>query len=129
TTATSALQSFAQRHQLTMNTLVQGAWALVLSRHSGAEDVVFGTVVSGRPAELRGVETMVGSFINTLPVRVRVAPEAPLLSWLSDLQTQQAAARQYEQTPLVQVKNWSDAPRALPLFESLLTFENRPVDL
>jgi non-ribosomal peptide synthase protein (TIGR01720 family)/FkbM family methyltransferase len=127
--AMSALQAFARGQQLTMNTLVQGAWALVLSRHSSTEDVVFGTVVAGRPATLPGVETIIGPFINTLPVRVRVAPDAPLLAWLRALQTQQAAARQYEHTPLVQVKSWSSVPRTLPLFESLLTFENRPVDL
>jgi amino acid adenylation domain-containing protein/non-ribosomal peptide synthase protein (TIGR01720 family)/FkbM family methyltransferase len=129
TEKTDALRAFARRHHLTMNTLVQGAWALVLSRHSGEEDVLFGTVVSGRPVELPGVETIVGPFINTLPVRVRVTPEAALLPWLRELQARQVEARQHEHSPLTQIQGWSEVPRGLPLFESLLTFENRPVGL
>jgi condensation domain-containing protein len=71
--ATAELQQLARTHQVTLNTVVQGAWALLLSRYSGSEDVVFGTTVSGRPANLAGVEEMVGMFINTLPVRVQPA--------------------------------------------------------
>ncbi|KPC63683.1 hypothetical protein ADL35_47605, partial [Streptomyces sp. NRRL WC-3753] len=68
---TEALTAFARRHGLTLNTVVQGAWAVLLSRLTGRDDVVFGSTVSGRPPEVPGVETMVGLFINTLPVRVR----------------------------------------------------------
>ena len=68
--ATSSLRSLARQHRLTLNTLVRGAWALLLSRYSGEDDIVFGATVSGRPAELTGVQEMVGLFINTLPVRV-----------------------------------------------------------
>ena len=75
---TDALRQFARRNQLTLNTIVQGAWALLLSRYSGEDDVVFGATVSGRPAELPGIESMVGLFINTLPVRVSVPPDAAL---------------------------------------------------
>ena len=75
---TRSLKELAGRHQLTLNTIVQGAWALLLSRYSGSSDVMFGCVVSGRPADIAGVEAMVGLFINTLPVRVRVPPQAPL---------------------------------------------------
>ncbi len=123
---TNALQAFARQHQLTFYTLVQGAWALVLGQHSKTHDVVFGTVISGRPADLPGVETIVGPFINTMPVRVKIPLQASLLDWLKELQTQQVEARQHEHSPLVQVKGWSEVPRGLPLFESLLTFENRP---
>jgi amino acid adenylation domain-containing protein len=125
--ATSALQSFARKHQLTMNTLVQGAWALLLSRYSGEESVVFGATVSGRPAELPGAETMIGLFINTLPVRVHAPPEAPLTAWLKELQAQQFEMRQYEYSSLVQIQGWSDVPRNQPLFESILVFENYPI--
>ncbi len=125
---TAALQSLARRSQLTLNTLVQGAWALLLSRYSGEEDVTFGAVVSGRPAELPGVEKIVGLFINTLPVRVKVEPGAQLLSWLRELQEQQVEMRRFEYSPLVQVQGWSGAPRDLPLFESLFAFENYPVE-
>jgi amino acid adenylation domain-containing protein len=126
--ATAALQSLARQHQLTMNTLVQGAWAMLLSRYSGQEDVVFGATVSGRPADLAGIESMVGLFINTLPIRVQASPEAFLQDWLKQLQAQLVELRQYEYSSLVQVQGWSDVPRGLPLFESIVVFENYPVD-
>lgn len=124
---TSALQALAQQHQLTVNTFIQGAWALLLSRYNGENDIVFGTTTSGRPADLAGAESMIGVFINTLPVRVRVKPDAPLLPWLKQLQNLQIESRQYEYSPLVQIHGWSDVPRGVPLFETLLIFENYPV--
>src|SRR5207253_9356812 len=87
--ATSALQAFARRHHLTLNTLLQGAWALLLNRYCGARDVVFGTAVSGRPLTMPGAQTMVGIFINTLPVRVQVPFDGSLSSWLQELQDKQ----------------------------------------
>jgi alpha-ketoglutarate-dependent taurine dioxygenase len=126
---TVALQFLTQRHQLTMNTLVQGAWGVLLSCYSGQKDVVFGATVSGRPAELAGVETIFGIFINTLPVRVRITAQASLLPWLKELQARQVDMRQYEYSPLAQVQGWSEAPRGRPLFESILVFENYPVNV
>ncbi|MGH7794619.1 MAG: condensation domain-containing protein, partial [Candidatus Binatia bacterium] len=125
---TAALQSLAMQHRLTMNTLVQGAWALLLSRYSREEDVIFGATVSGRPADLSGVESMVGIFINTLPLRVQIAPDEMLLPWLKRLQGRMVELRQYEHSPLIQVQGWSEAPRGMPLFESILVFENIPID-
>lgn len=125
---TAALQALARQRRVTLNTTVQAAWALILSRYSGHLDVMFGATVSGRPPELRGVEAMVGLFINTLPVRVRLAPDARLADWLESLQEQQSAARQFEYSPLVEVQGWSDVPRGTPLFESVLVFENYPGD-
>src|SRR6185295_5695742 len=92
----SRLRLAAQRHGLTVNTVVQGAWALLLSRYSGERDVVFGSTVSGRPAELAGVESMVGLFINTVPTRVRVEPGRAVRSWLADLQAAQAQSRRFD---------------------------------
>ncbi|MBD2013421.1 amino acid adenylation domain-containing protein [Microcoleus sp. FACHB-53] len=125
---TATLQSLARQHQLTLNTLVQGAWALLLSRYSGEEDVVYGSTVSGRPAHLVGAELMVGLFINTLPVRVKVDAEQSLLVWLRQLQGQLVEMRQYEYSPLVEIQGWSEVPRGVPLFESIVVFENYPVD-
>jgi amino acid adenylation domain-containing protein/non-ribosomal peptide synthase protein (TIGR01720 family) len=124
---TTALQLFARQHQLTLNTLALGAWALLLSHYSGEDDVLFGATSSGRPANLAGVESMAGLFINTLPVRVRMTPQTSLLPWLKQLQVQQAELRQYEYSPLVQVQGWSEVPRGQPLFESILVFENYPL--
>ncbi len=123
---TDALQTLARQHHLSLNSLVQGAWAVLLSRYSGEADVIFGVVVSGRPAALAGVESMVGLFMNTLPVRVRVSPEASLIPWLQALQAQQVEARHYEYSPLVQVQRWSDVPPGLALFDTLLVFQNYP---
>ncbi|MEH2448292.1 MAG: amino acid adenylation domain-containing protein [Nostoc sp.] len=125
---TAALQFLGQQQQLTLNTLVQGAWALLLSRYSGEEDVVFGATTSGRPSTLAKAESMVGLFINTLPVRVKVSPKEFLLPWLKQIQTQQIETRQYEYSPLLKVQGWSEVPRSLPLFESIVVFENYPVD-
>ncbi|MEM7349983.1 MAG: non-ribosomal peptide synthase/polyketide synthase [Acidobacteriota bacterium] len=126
--ATRALETMARQHRLTLNTLVQGAWTLILNRTSGEDDVVFGTVVSGRSAPLPGLESMIGLFINTLPVRARVEDSEILSAWLAGLQQQQAEAIPYEHSPLVEIQGWSEVPRDLPLFESLLVFENFPVD-
>ncbi len=87
---------------------------------------MFGSTVSGRPVDLHGVEAMLGLFINTLPVRVLLSPEGRLLPWLKELQSQQAEMRQYEYTPLSQVRRWSAVPVGQPLFESVVVFENLP---
>ena len=125
---TQQLQLLARENQLTLNTLVQGAWALLLNRYSSETDIVYGVTVSGRPTELIGAESMVGLFINTLPVRVTIATEDGLLSWLKQLQNQLLQIRQYEYSPLVEIQGWSEVPRDLPLFESIVVFENYPVD-
>ena len=125
---TAALRAFASRHGLTLSTIVQGAWAILLSRYSGEDDIVFGSTVSGRPAELAGVESMAGLFINTLPVRAQFSPQDTTLAWLKDFQDKLAELRQYEHTPLADAQGWSDVGRDQPLFESLLAFENYPVD-
>jgi amino acid adenylation domain-containing protein/non-ribosomal peptide synthase protein (TIGR01720 family) len=122
--ATDALLAGARRHRLTPNTLAQGAWALRLSQLSGESDVVFGTVVSGRPVELVGSEAMMGLFINTLPVRVRVSGEETALAWLERLQARQSELRVYEHSSLFDVQRWSEVAPGRPLFESTLSFGN-----
>ena len=124
----SRLRAFARANRLTLNTLALGAWALLLNHYSGDEEVLFGVVVSGRPAELVGAETMVGMLINTLAFRARVASSEELAGWLSNLQERQAEQRQYEFSPLVEVQRWSEVRGGRPLFESLLNFMNYPVD-
>lgn len=124
---TAALQDLARRGRLTFNTLVQGVWALLLSRYSGESDVLFGTTVSGRPEELAGVESMVGLFINTLPFRVQVDPAAGAWTWLQSLQTRFLDLRAYEYCSAGQVHQWSELSALTPLYESLLVFENYPV--
>ncbi|GEJ57769.1 non-ribosomal peptide synthetase [Anaeromyxobacter diazotrophicus] len=124
--ATAALQRLAREERLTPATLVQGAFALLLARYAGQDDVLFGATVSGRPAELQGVERMVGLFINTIPVRARLERAAPAAAWLRGLQEAQLSARQHEHAPLVRIRGWAEVPARSPLFESLLVFENYP---
>ncbi len=121
-------ESLAQRLQVTVNTLIQAAWALLLSRYApSAADVVFGAVVSGRPAELPGVESIVGLFINTVPVRAAIPEDEPSSAWLARLQAGQIGLRQYQWTPLSRVQALSEVRAGEPLFASLLVFENYPI--
>ncbi|MDG2156241.1 MAG: non-ribosomal peptide synthase/polyketide synthase, partial [Gammaproteobacteria bacterium] len=121
-----ALKTFAQQNRLTVNTIMQGAWALLLSRYSGEDDVVFGATTAGRPAQLDGIESMIGLFLNTLPVRIGIDENLNLLAWLQQVQDQQLNIQQYEYASLVDIQGWSDVPRGTALFETLLAFENYP---
>jgi thioesterase domain-containing protein/non-ribosomal peptide synthetase component F/acyl carrier protein len=121
-----ALQELARRHRLTLGTLVSGAWALVLGRYARTGDVVFGTTVSGRPADLPGASAMVGMFINNLPVRTRVRPEAPVEQWLGELQKALVGVRDYEWVAPASVAQWAGRPAHEQLFESLIVFQNTP---
>ncbi|WP_442937952.1 amino acid adenylation domain-containing protein [Nostoc sp.] len=125
---TAAVQTFARKHQLTINNLVQATWALLLCRYSQETDVVFGATVSGRPPSLVGIESMVGLFINTLPVRVQVSDDTQVLTLLKDLQAQQVESEQYSYSSLVEIQGKSEINRGTPLFESIVVFENYPVD-
>ena len=123
---TESLQQLAHQHRLTPNCLVQAAWALLLSR-IGGRDVVFGSTVSGRPPELPGVESMVGVFINALPVRVRVPSTAALIPWLQQLMVQQIEREQHACTPLTEIQRWSGLRPGEALFDTLVIFENYPL--
>jgi amino acid adenylation domain-containing protein len=125
---TEQLQTMARTQRLTINTLLQGAWALLLSRYCNQQDVLFGATVSGRPTTLPNVEQMVGMFINTLPVRVQVNPNVELGEWLRQLQHQQSAKEAYVASNLVDIQACSEIPAGQTLFDTLVVFENYPVD-
>ena len=120
------LKAFAQSNRLTVNSITQGAWALLLSRYSGEDDIVFGATTAGRPATLDGIESMVGLFLNTLPVRINTSADQTVSDWLQGIQEQQLSIQQYEYASLIDIQGWSDVPRGKPLFDSLLAFENYP---
>ena len=124
--ATAAIQALGRSQRLTLSTLIQGAWAMLLSRYSGQDDVLFGVTVSGRPSELAGVESMVGMFINVLPLRARVIEESQLVPWLRELQAAMLELRRYEAIPLSKIQAWSDVPPGMPLFESIVIVQNLP---
>jgi amino acid adenylation domain-containing protein/non-ribosomal peptide synthase protein (TIGR01720 family) len=125
---TTALQSFIKKSQITLNTLIQGLWAVILGCYSGEKDVVFGATSSGRPVSLSGADSIVGLFINTLPVRVNLDTEIDLVSWLQELQNKQLEIRQYEYSSLSEIKQWSEISQGIPLFESIVVFQNLSVD-
>jgi amino acid adenylation domain-containing protein len=110
---------------VTLNTLVQGAWAVVLGRLTGRADVVFGATVSGRPPGLPGVESMVGLFINTLPVRVRYAPEDGLGTVLTGLQERQTGLLDHHHQSL---SGLYEATGLGALFDTLLVYQAFPAD-
>ncbi len=120
----TSLRDLARSHQLTLNTVVQGAWAILLARICQVDDIVYGTVVSGRSVALEGVESMVGLLINTLPQRVRMDRQQPLLNWLGDLQGQQVEMQEHEHTPLTKVQSWSEVASGDSLFEAIFVFLN-----
>lgn len=125
---TMSLQAFARKHGLTLSTIIQGVWAILLSRYSGEDEVLFGVTLSGRPPELSGADAMVGLFINTLPRRIRVDGMSKVISWLKELQVRNAALLKFEQSSLAQVSAWSDLPGGTRLFDSYVVFENYPID-
>ncbi|MFB9905655.1 amino acid adenylation domain-containing protein [Allokutzneria oryzae] len=122
------LYDLAKRGRITVNTVVQGAWAILLSRLSGERDVCFGATVSGRPPELVGAEQMIGLFINMVPVRADVDPGAGVVDWLRAIQDAQVASRQYEYLSLAQIQACGEVPKGVNLFDSIVVFENYPVD-
>jgi non-ribosomal peptide synthetase component F len=122
------LRAIAGQHHITLNTLMRGVWAILLSRYSDELDICFGVTLAGRPAELKGVESMAGLFINTLPLRLRVPENSPLVSWLKELQRLHAEIERYSHSPLADVQRWAEIATGERLFESLLVFENYPID-
>jgi len=125
---TAQLQTFAQQHQLTLNTLIQGAFGLLLSRYCDQDDVVFGATSAGRPPSILGSEAMVGLFINTLPVRVQVSEDIEVVTWLQQLQQDRGTASAYDYSSLMDVQTWSELPAGQSLFDCLLVVENYPVN-
>ncbi|MGP9654761.1 non-ribosomal peptide synthase/polyketide synthase [Halomonas sp. AOP35-4E-18] len=123
------LQNVARQHQLTVNTIVQGAWALLLGRLSQVDDILFGVTVAGRPLELEGIQETMGLFINTIPLRVSApSPQTSVLDWLHALLGKNLEMRQYEHLPLVEIQSLGELSQGRSLFDSLFVFENAPID-
>ncbi|NKI69295.1 amino acid adenylation domain-containing protein [Collimonas pratensis] len=123
--AMTRMSETARRLKVTLNTLVQGAWALTLQRSCNQTSVAFGATVAGRPDTLADVDTVLGLFINTLPVIAAPLPGLSAAAWLHQLQSDNAAAAEYAQTPLYEIQRWAGQGA---LFDTLLVFENYPVD-
>ncbi|MEU0032371.1 AMP-binding protein, partial [Streptomyces sp. NPDC006335] len=124
--AFARVTEFARRHRLTVNTVVQGAWAVLTARYAGTDDVVFGVTSSGRSGELDGIENVVGLLMNTTPARIKVDPGQTVPQWLTAVQAEQMRGRRFEHTPLTEIQACSQVPAGQPLFETLFIFENYP---
>ncbi|KFE55290.1 non-ribosomal peptide synthetase, partial [Pseudomonas syringae] len=123
---TRRLSEFARQQKVTVNTLLQAAWLLLVQRYTGQACVCFGATVSGRPGHLRGIEQQLGLFINTLPVIATPRAEQRLGDWLQQLQTLNLNLREHEHTPLAEIQRWAQLEGG-SLFDSLLVFENYPI--
>ncbi|TDU69092.1 non-ribosomal peptide synthetase [Streptomyces sp. KS 21] len=110
---------------VTLNTLLQGAWAVLLSKLTGQDDVVFGAAVNGRPADLVGSDEMVGLFINTLPTRVRCRPGQTVGEVIADLQDRQISLLDHHYYGLADIQRGVGLPA---LFDTIVVFENYPID-
>ncbi|MEB0191363.1 non-ribosomal peptide synthase/polyketide synthase [Pseudomonas sp. CCI1.1] len=122
---TRRLAEFARQHKVTLNTLLQGAWSLLLQRYTGQDCVAFGATVAGRSAPLPGIEQQLGLFINTLPIISAASPAQSAATWLSELQALNLSLRDHEHVPLYDIQGWAGQQGAL--FDTLLVFENFPV--
>lgn len=121
------LEGFAKKNRLTVNTIIQGIWAYLLSQYTNNETVVFGTVISGRPTEIKDIEQRIGLYINTIPLCTTVKPTTEIVSWFTDIQSNYAVSREeYGYSSLAEIQKQSSAAREL--FDSLLVFENYPLE-
>jgi amino acid adenylation domain-containing protein len=119
-------RDFALAHQLTQATVLAGAWALLVSRYTGCADVTFGLTTSGRPAEVPGVDTIVGLFLNTIPARVRIDGRQPVAAWLAELQATLAESREHDHAPLAVIRSVAELPADDVLFDHILVLEGYP---
>jgi natural product biosynthesis luciferase-like monooxygenase protein len=128
----AALRALADAQGVSLATIVQGAWALLLERFGGGDDVVFGVTRSGRAGSVAGAASIVGCLINTLPMRVVIDGSAQVGPWLQRLHAGERAVRPFEQTPLLQVQGWSEVSAAggggRQLFDSLIVYDHASLD-
>lgn len=120
------LKSMGKQHGFTLYTCFAAAWSIVLSRYTGANDIVFASVRGCRGVPVEGADSIIGMFINSLPVRARVDGARPVLELLKELRAQHISTRAYEHSPLAKIQRWSEVPAGTPLFESLMNYESRP---
>ncbi|HSJ64047.1 MAG TPA: condensation domain-containing protein, partial [Gemmatimonadaceae bacterium] len=126
---TRRLTAAAARMRVTLNTMLMAAWAVLLARRSGSSDVTFGVTVSERPAEIDGVDRAVGLYLSTVPVRQLITGEERIASWVRALQGALRDGRAHAAPGLTAIHRWSGRPPGVPLFDSLVVFENLPAHL
>ena len=127
-TKSDSLKRFAAEQNVTLNTVLMAAWGLLLARYSGEEDIVFAATKTARRSGLEGADKIVGLFLNTIPIRIKLAAGTTVHDVLKSLREEWVSLRAYEHSPLVLIKEGSDVPASSPLFESLVVFENQRFD-
>ncbi|NIM16561.1 MAG: amino acid adenylation domain-containing protein [Candidatus Aminicenantes bacterium] len=123
---TSAINKLAGRCQATISTVLQSVWGVLLQKYNNKGDVVFGTIVSGRPDEIAGFDQMVGLFINMIPVRIKSREGQKFSHLLKDLQVESVLLKKYEYLPIAEIQ--SHSPLRGDLIDHILVFENYPVE-
>lgn len=126
--STADLRTLARRLQVTLNTLLQAAWAFLLMRQSGTNDVVFGTAFAGRPVDLHGVEAIVGPFVNNVPVRVQMNADSSMEEFIKMVHGRLLEVSAYQYMPLLNIQECSELPWQYRLFDSLVVFQNYLID-
>lgn len=121
---TEELKSYAKRHQLTVNSVMQAVWSILLAEYTGNNEVIFGVIVSGRPPELPNIEEKIGLFINTIPLRASISHETGIIDWITELQRSHIHSREYQYSSLASIQQWSEIPG--DLFDSIMVYENYP---
>ncbi len=122
------LSQFTRENDITLSAIIYFAWGLVLQIYTNTRDVVFGTTVSGRPSEIKGINEMVGLFINTLPLRVNTKDDKTVIEYLGDVNRSLIERESYECAPLTEIKQCCDFENKGEIFDSLLVIENYPLD-
>lgn len=125
---TLQIKQFAKYHEVTLNTIFQLLWSIVLARYNQVDDILFGVTLSTRSPELIHSEEMVGLFINTVPFRVKFNHSATVKTCLNALQKNFTGLIEHRYTPLTDIKRWSEIPSGTNLFQSVMVFENYPVN-
>ena len=123
---TTKLTELSRTERVTLSTIVQAAWAILLARYGDQEEVVFGLARAGRPTDLPRIEESVGLFINTAPIRISIPTDGNTFEWIRTIQTQRQDQQVFEHLPLIEIHSLSDFPQDRPLFESVVVFENYP---
>ncbi|MBC9933117.1 non-ribosomal peptide synthase/polyketide synthase [Chitinophaga qingshengii] len=126
TTVRQQLERYTQQQHITLNTLLQGVWAYLLSRYTGKDTAMFGVTVAGRPDEMPGADKKIGLYINTLPLYTTLAREQTIAGWLQEMQTAQLQSREHQYAALNDIQRWTGIREEL--FDTLLVFENYPVN-
>ncbi len=122
------IHKFVKEKKITLSSFLQSVWGILLSKYTSEEDVIFGATFSGRSPELPGSETMLGLFINTLPIRAKINPVAPITDWIVEFHKEQIPLKDFEWSALYEVQNYSELSNKQNLFDTLFVFENYPVD-